>query len=135
MLIAHRFRTCLLPLGLLLGCSDRKAEPDYSELFAEACEVACPVTTECVSDPVYASTEECSSTCTSLSPTDDLNQCQSRRLEFNFCVGMLTCDEYNQYLMTLEDANLPLPPDFKCTAELEATYTCDPSLPFEPPDR
>lgn len=132
--IAHRFRTCLLPLGLLLGCSDRKAEPDYSELFAEACEVACPVTTECVSDPVYASTEECISTCTSLSPTDDLNQCQSRSLEYELCLGTLTCDEYIEYRMTVGDDDPTIPPNFKCAAELAAWESCDPEQPFEAPE-
>ena len=50
-------------LLLLAGCSERQVEPDYSELIADACMSACPVTTECTPDPYYASVEECISKC------------------------------------------------------------------------
>lgn len=123
----------LLPLGLL-GCSDRQIEPDYSDIIRDACEAACPITTECVADPLYASTEECIEMCSSGYDEQDLNQCDSRGFEFDFCTGSLTCAEYQEYVMGITGVGDP-PPNFKCMAEYEAFLACDSTQPFEEPDR
>jgi hypothetical protein len=125
----------LLPFGVVSGCSDRQIEPDYSDIIRDACEAACPITTECIADPYYASTEECIEMCSSGYGEKDLNQCDSRSLENDFCTGSLTCEEYQEYDMSVGDSDPSIDPNFKCAAELEAFYACDPTQPFEEPDR
>jgi hypothetical protein len=136
MSIPHRFPALvlLLPFGLVLGCSDRQIEPDYSDIIHDACEAACPITTECVADPLYATTEECIEMCSSHYDEKELNQCDSRGFESDFCTGTLTCEEYQEYVMAIIDVGTP-PLDFKCMAEYEAFLTCDSTQPFEEPDR
>lgn len=131
----HRLATLvlLLPLGLL-GCSDRQIEPDYSDLIRDACEAGCPITTECVADPYYASTEECIEMCTDSYDESALTQCDSRGLELDFCTGSLTCEEYQEYVTIILNGG-STPSDYKCAAEITALQSCDPSQPFEEPDR
>jgi hypothetical protein len=131
----HRFHALVLLLPLVVGCSDRQIEPDYSDIIHDSCEAACPITTECVADPLYATTEECIETCSTSYDEDDLNQCDSRVLALSFCIGTLTCEEYQEHLMTLDDGDPSIDPDYKCAAELEALYACEPTQPFEEPDR
>jgi hypothetical protein len=132
----HRFRALviLLPFGLVLGCSERRGEPDYSDIIRDACEAACPITTECVADPLYASTEECIEMCSSHYDEDELNQCDSRGFEFDFCTGTLTCEEYQEYVMAILGGEPP-PSNFNCMAEYEGFLACDSTQPFEEPDR
>ncbi|PRQ06161.1 hypothetical protein [Enhygromyxa salina] len=125
----------ILPILLLLAsCSDRQIEPDYSELIADACMSSCPVTTECSPDPYYSSVEECITKCSTAETWDVLNQCDTRVLEGFLCVGRLECEQYEVYLMSLENGDLTPPADYECTEHIIALQNCDPDQPFEEPE-
>lgn len=124
----------LLPFGLVLGCSERQLEPDYTDIFRDACEAACPITTECVDDPYYSSTEECIEMCSSAYEEEELNQCDSLGLEVAFCTGSLTCEQYQEYVTIILNGG-STPSDYECAAEISALQSCDPAQPFEEPDR
>ena len=128
--------TILLALALTaLGCADRQAEPDYSEIIYDACEASCPITTGCGPNPLYDTVEECVQMCPTSEVWDDLNECDTRNLELAFCTGGLTCAEYEDYLAWVESGSLDLPQDYPCVDELEALYACDSDKPFEEPQR
>ena len=122
----------LLALG---GCSERQIEPDYSEYIEEVCTAVCPVTTECVDEPFYSSTEECIAGCSTAETWDDLNQCDSRSLELSACIAELSCAEYLAHVEAVFAAVPEFPPEgTACRQEIIADRECDPNEPFEPPE-
>jgi hypothetical protein len=131
----HRLAALVLLLPFsLFGCSDRQIDPDYTDIIHDACEAACPITTECVADPLYASTEECIEMCPGHYDTDELDQCDSRGLQLAFCTGSLTCEDYQEYVMIILNGG-STPSDYECAAEIVVLQSCDPTQPFEEPDR
>ena len=119
--------------GAVVGCSERQAEPDYTELIRDTCEIGCSHSLECGTNELYDDLQECIEGCTASDGWEALNQCDSLFIAFKQCEVELTCEDLALWEEPL-DADGSLKDELPCGDVALEWYSCDNNKPFDPPE-
>lgn len=123
----------LLASGCLRTADDFEGKPtaeELEELRHDACEALCETTDRC--DPTRFANEDppdCFERCMTLMPKIYMdNQCGSREMQWMFCVGELSCLEYESWDLSLDRQDYEGTP---CVSEFGRAVRCDERRPFD----
>jgi hypothetical protein len=129
---AKRMLVLVLLVAVSGACqrlADEPVEPiDFEALREDVCEHVCSTMDTC--DPHRfegLEPEDCFERCMTLMPRLlEENQCGSREMISLYCVGDLTCDEFEEY-----DEVWPPDDSTPCAAETRLDFSCSEDEPFD----
>lgn len=128
-----RALTCSL---VLLAACQRSADGLYDipeadeleQLRRDACDAACYTFERC--DPSEFDDIDCLDMCMNHMPLIyEENQCGSREMQWMFCLGEVTCEQYQSWETAVNLVNYAL--DYPCVAEYAHANHCSEKEPFD----